>query len=271
MNYYNENDPKAAAWLRELISANLIAPGEVDGRSICDVKPSELSKFSQCHFFAGIGGWSLAFRLAGIPDDYPAWSGSCPCQPFSVGNAQAKGKADERHLWPDWSVLIKERNPPIIFGEQVASAIPHGWLDDIGADLEAMDYAFGSSILPACAYGAEHERKRLFWVADSGRARRKGRFGFRNGLCGIQGAAYAMSGDLATASWRLLDGDFSRLLPRDGVSVQMERDAVKGYGNAIHPPTAAQFIQAAIEAIEAAFTDPQQSLKFEGNLTPQTG
>jgi len=31
--YYNEFDPKAAAWLRELIKAGRIAPGEVDGVS----------------------------------------------------------------------------------------------------------------------------------------------------------------------------------------------------------------------------------------------
>ena len=37
--YYNEINPKAATWLRELIKQNLIAPGDVDERSIVDVKP----------------------------------------------------------------------------------------------------------------------------------------------------------------------------------------------------------------------------------------
>lgn len=32
--YYNEIDPSAAAWLRELIKAGHIAPGIVDERSI---------------------------------------------------------------------------------------------------------------------------------------------------------------------------------------------------------------------------------------------
>lgn len=63
--YYNENDPKTAAWLRELIKAGLIADGEVDTRSIVDVRPDDLRGFVQCHFFAGIGGWSYALRLAG--------------------------------------------------------------------------------------------------------------------------------------------------------------------------------------------------------------
>lgn len=68
--YYNENDPKTAAWLRELIKEKLIADGEVDTRSIVDVQPSDLTGFVQCHFFAGIGGWSYALRLAGWPDDH---------------------------------------------------------------------------------------------------------------------------------------------------------------------------------------------------------
>lgn len=66
--YYNEIDPFAAQWLRELIAAGLIAPGEVDERSIEDVRPDDLNGFVQCHFFAGIGIWSLALRMAGWPD-----------------------------------------------------------------------------------------------------------------------------------------------------------------------------------------------------------
>ena len=76
--YYNENDPFVAAWLRELIADGLIAKGEVDERSITDVRPGDLAGYDQCHFFAGIGGWSLALRLAGWPDDRPVGTGSCP-------------------------------------------------------------------------------------------------------------------------------------------------------------------------------------------------
>ena len=81
--YYNEIDPYAAQWLRNLIAAGHIAPGVVDERSIEDIAPKELHGFTQCHFFAGIGVWSLALRNAGWPDDRPVWTGSCPCQPFS--------------------------------------------------------------------------------------------------------------------------------------------------------------------------------------------
>ena len=163
--YYNEFDPFAANWLRELIKDGLIAPGVVDERSITEVLPDDLSEFTQCHFFAGIGGWSIALRLAGWPDDRPVWTGSPPCQPFSVAGNQ-KGKNDERHLWPAFFDLIREQAPTTVFGEQVASAIRHGWFDDLQKDLEKQNYASAMAVLPACSVGAPHKRERLWYVAN---------------------------------------------------------------------------------------------------------
>lgn len=167
MNYYNEFDPQAAQWLRNLIAAGLIPAGDVDERSIEDVTPNELRGYTQCHFFAGIAGWSLALDLAGWPRDRPVWTGSCPCQPFSSAG-KGDGFADQRHLWPAWFHLIRQCKPDIVFGEQVASAIRHGWLDLVSADLEAEGYAVGASVLGAHSVGAPHIRQRLYWMADAG-------------------------------------------------------------------------------------------------------
>jgi DNA (cytosine-5)-methyltransferase 1 len=164
--YYNEFDQNAAAWLRELIKAGHIADGEVDTRSISDVTPDDLRPFTQCHFFAGIGGWSLALRLAQWPDTRPVWTGSCPCQPFSVAG-RAGGFDDERHLWPHFHWLIEQRRPSSVFGEQVASRDGLDWLDLVRADLEGSRYAFGAADLCAAGFGAPHIRQRLFWVAHA--------------------------------------------------------------------------------------------------------
>jgi DNA (cytosine-5)-methyltransferase 1 len=162
--YYNEIDPYAAQWLRNLISAGHIAPGDVDERSIVDVRADDLRGYTQCHFFAGVGGWSLALRLAGWPDDRPVWTGSCPCQPFSVAG-EGKAADDERHLWPAWFPLIAECRPAIVFGEQVEAAIGWGWLDAVFVDLEGEGYACGTAVLPACGIGAPHIRQRCWLVA----------------------------------------------------------------------------------------------------------
>jgi DNA (cytosine-5)-methyltransferase 1 len=162
--YYNENNPCAAQWLRNLIDAGMIAPGVVDDRSITDVRAEDLNGFTQCHFFAGIGGWSFALRIAGWPDDRSVWTGSAPCQPYSVAGKQ-KGAEDHRDLWPHMFDLIAQRRPPIIFGEQVSNAIRLGWLDRVSSDLEAANYSVGSIVLGAHSVGAPHIRQRLCWGA----------------------------------------------------------------------------------------------------------
>ena len=163
--YYNEIEPYAAEWLRNLIAAGLIAPGDVDERSIEEVAPDELEGYTQCHFFAGIGGWGHALRLAGWPDERPVWTGSVPCQPLS-GAGQRRGHADRRHLWPAFFRLIAERRPATLFGEQVASNLGREWLAGVRADLEHVGYACGAADLPAACVGAPHIRQRLWFVAE---------------------------------------------------------------------------------------------------------
>lgn len=167
MNYYNEWEPFAADWLRNLIKDGLLPVGDVDERSITEVRPDDLRGYDQCHFFAGIGGWPLALALAGVPSGRPLWTGSCPCQPFSHAGSE-RGTADERHLWPAFFALVRECKPPVVIGEQVENAIRHGWLDLVFGDLEGEGYACGSAVLGAHSVGAPHKRQRLFWAGALG-------------------------------------------------------------------------------------------------------
>lgn len=201
--YYNEIDPYAAQWLRNLIAAGHIAPGDVDERSIEDVQPDDLSPYTQCHFFAGIGVWSHALRLAGWDDDRPVWTGSCPCQPFSAAG-KGRGTSDERHLWPAFHHLIRERGPAIVFGEQVASKDGLGWLDLVQADMEATGYAFGAVDTCAAGFGAPHWRQRLYFaaerLADADDARPQGWRVGRDGADQRPVGARGMAGGLADAA-----------------------------------------------------------------------
>ncbi|MBP2297970.1 DNA cytosine methyltransferase [Azospirillum picis] len=170
--YYNERDAYAAAWLRNLIAVGLIAPGDVDERDIRDVRPADLAGYTQCHFFAGIGVWSRALRLAGWPDDRPIWTGSCPCQPFSQAGT-GDGFADERHLWPFWHHLIRVCGPDDVLGEQLASDDGLVWLDLVHDDLEGEAYTVGAVDLCAAGVGAPNIRQRLFFMAHTSRIGRR--------------------------------------------------------------------------------------------------
>ena len=164
--YYNEIDPFAAEWLRQLMVKGMIPKGEVDERSIEDIQPRDLDGFDQCHFFAGIGVWAYALARAGW-GDRPVWTGSCPCQPFSTAG-KGLGFADERHLWPAFRWLIKQQGPDIVLGEQVAAKAGELWLDHVSHELEAEGFSVGSVVFPACGVGAPHLRQRQYWCASKG-------------------------------------------------------------------------------------------------------
>lgn len=165
MDYYNENDPNAAAWLMALMEDGLIPEGHVDVRSIRDVSAADLVGYTQCHFFAGIGGWPLALQIAGWPRERRIWTGSCPCQPFSAAG-KLKGQEDERHLWPAFADLIRAGKPSVVAGEQVASKLGRVWLAGVFADLEGMGYRRAGANLCSAGVGSPNIRQRLYWVAD---------------------------------------------------------------------------------------------------------
>ena len=316
MNYYNEWDPQAAAWLRELIAEKLIPRGLVDERSITEVKAGDLEGFTQCHFFAGIGGWPLALQLAGVSHRTPLWTGSPPCQPFSAAGKQL-GQFDPRHLAPVFLDLIGQCRPPRLFGEQVAPAIGKSWMCDLQVHLEREGYAVGFAVLPACSVGAPHKRDRLIFGAhqlanpyseqrDGERLHRLGKSnqtqgsraaaeltgrGDFGGLCdtdserlqrerrdsdsqGRKGPDFRQTGLLdgagtennttnsdnsfwSDADWLgCRDGKFRPVEPctfplANGIPARVGR--LRGYGNAIVPQVAAEFITAFMEAAGATF------------------
>lgn len=259
--YYNDSDETAARWLRGLIGDGWIPEGDVDDRPIERVTAADLRGYTQCHFFAGIGGWPYALRLAAWPDDRPVWSGSCPCQPFSSAGKN-QGFEDRRHLWPSWRALIAECRPAEVFGEQIAAPAGLGWFDHVAADLETLAYAVGAADLPAAGVGAPHRRQRLFWLATLGDAarnrqqrRRIAKHGKQQSTPGVQ-----LDGPDPRRRWEgpidvwvnaepwvapdgrryLTEPDLCPLA--HGVPGTVER--LRGYGNAIVPQVAAAFIAA---------------------------
>jgi len=96
-------------------------------------------------------------------------TGGYPCQPFSVAGRK-KGEEDPRHLWPEYFRLVKELRPTWVIGENVSGHIKLG-LDTVISDLESEDYAVRPFSISASSIGANHQRERVWIVANSRRPR----------------------------------------------------------------------------------------------------
>lgn len=184
---------------------------------------------TQMELFAGIGGFGLAGRWAGIESvvqvewnkycqkilkkNFPnaalysdirefdgtpyrgaidIISGGFPCQPYSTAGKRL-GKADDRHLWPEMLRVIREVAPRWVVGENVRGLV--SWsgglvFDEVQADLEASGYEVFAAILPAASVNAPHRRDRIWFVAYTNQSNAG-----RNNRSGeIQGTAEAIKG-----------------------------------------------------------------------------
>jgi len=245
--YYNDFDKRVCAWLRQLIKDGLITDGDVDDRSIADVRADDLLGYDRIHMFAGVAGWDHALNLAGW-GDRPVWTGSCPCQDFS-NSGRKEGFDGKRDLWPEMHRLIRECKPATVFGEQVDDS-PE-WCDRMLNDLEGEGYACASAIIPASAVNAPHERKRFWFVAHSNQERGQGLEPWKDSV--ISGPwGWRGEEDLqAIAVAPLVRGDrWPQPIIRgmdDGVSGRV--DGIAGFGNAICPQLAATFIASYMDCI----------------------
>ena len=93
-------------------------------------------------------------------------TGGYPCQPFSVAGRQ-QGEKDPRHVWPEYFRLIKELRPTWVIGENVSGHVKLG-LDTVLENLESEGYSARTFSISASSVGANHQRERVWIVANSG-------------------------------------------------------------------------------------------------------
>jgi len=100
-------------------------------------------------------------------------TGGFPCQPYSTAGLR-KGKADERHLFPEMLRAIKEIQPTWVIGENVRGLVSWGGglvFHEVCDDLEREGYEVQPFLIPAASVNAPHKRERIWFVAYSESAR----------------------------------------------------------------------------------------------------
>lgn len=243
MHLYTDIDPFCVSLLQRLVDKKQLPLGlclQEDVRKL-----QNLERFTQVHLFAGVGGWPLAIDLLGLPIDFPLWTGSCPCQPFSV-SGELNGTKDERHLWPDFRNLIEAYRPTILMGEQVAGEAGLLWLEGVVVDMEKLGYKVRAVCAPACSIGAAHVRPRLYWMAYS-----NGEGLERCKLAGSIIQQQPSSVQLRAVSLRKRLSSRATpttIMPLDGLSRSV--GFIRAMGNAIVPVLAAEIAKAFFLSVE---------------------
>lgn len=162
-------------------------------------------------------------------------SAGFPCQPHS-NNGKRLGELDDRNLWPDVIRVVAGLRPTWFVGENVPgllTTIHHTCIQD----LETEDYETWTYLLPACAFGADHKRERVFIIAHDKSQRmeklRPERFIVSHSLA--QKILPVRSSD---GQWKI-EPDLRRV--PDGIPDWVDR--LKCLGNAVVPYQAYPFFQ----------------------------
>jgi DNA (cytosine-5)-methyltransferase 1 len=96
-------------------------------------------------------------------------TGGFPCQPFSAAGKR-KGRADERHLFPEMLRVIREVEPVWVVAENVRGllSVESGAVfAEVIASLEGEGFEVVTFCVPASAVEAPHRRDRLWIVAHA--------------------------------------------------------------------------------------------------------
>lgn len=248
--------------------------------------------------FAGIGGFDLGLERAGMQcvaqveiDDYAQrvlakhWPtvprfrdvrsvgahnlphadlmcGGFPCQDISIAGRRAGLTGERSGLWGEFARLIGELRPRYVLVENVSNLLSGergAWMGAVLGDLAALGYDTEWQVLPAAAFGAPHERERLFLVAyPGGKSERRGIvFHTANDISRNEQwrAAQGVASGRGWKRWLVqacADMDRAGHNPwfrgvADGLSCRLDKIRLKGLGNAVVPQVA-EFVGRAIVA-----------------------
>ncbi len=164
--------------------------------------------------------------------------GGFPCQDISFAGKGA-GLAGERSgLWSEFARIVRVLRPRFVVVENVAALLGRG-LGAVLGDLAASGFDAEWDCFPASAFGADHERDRIFVIADA------------IGPTERFGGQQQLPQSLKTDRTRFLRARRGR--NDDGISNRVDR--VRCVGNAVVPQVAQWIGQRIIESINLEKTN----------------
>jgi len=169
--------------------------------------------------------------------------GGFPCQPFSLASSTRKGTEDDRFLWGEMFEIAQKVRADWIIGENVNGLVNMG-LDQILSQLEDNNYTTRVFNIPATAAGANHQRNRLWIIANSNSTHRA-----RNGMSGRLEKTQQFNlqnfnpREYEFTKWK---GESRIYREHDGLSKGMDRirrKRLKALGNSIVPQVVARIFE----------------------------
>ncbi|MGL5117556.1 MAG: DNA cytosine methyltransferase [Beijerinckiaceae bacterium] len=146
-------------------------------------------------------------------------AGGFPCQDISVAGKGAGIDGARSGMWGHMARVVGEVRPRFVFVENSPALVNRG-LGRVLGDLSALGYDSRWTVMGAADVGANHQRDRLWILADSNQAQRQG-----NERPERSGAQHA---DIGRASWWSVEPDVDRVA--NGVAHRSHRLAAIGNG-----------------------------------------
>ncbi len=252
---YTDLDPYCCRVLRARVADGGLPHGDVLECPIEELGDAQLRGRDQIHLFAGIGGFPLGFKWAGLPDDFSVVTGGFPCQDLSIAGKGAGLGGSRSGLWWQMLRIVRLARPRWVVVENVAALLGRG-LGAVVGPLAESGYRVEWDCIPASAVGAPHQRDRVWIVGHLASERcRQGRQGraAASGERGLpardaantkrqrcKGRGEAITGTAKPPSrsqesdWWSVEPDVGRVA--DGIPKRVDR--LRSLGNAIVPQIA---------------------------------
>jgi DNA (cytosine-5)-methyltransferase 1 len=187
-------------------------------------------------------------------------AGGFPCQDISISNHAGSGISGSKSgLWSEFARIIRDFRPRFVLVENVPNILNRG-IGKVLGDLAACRYDAEWDVLPACEFGADILRERLFIIAQPEQERRAWILRGRPGVGVEPHPAWGPADSLDSPNDRAKRIEAWLCQPAvlgslDGIPSRLVERQLGGYGNAVVPQVS-EWIGRAIMRVQLSRFEP---------------